>query len=109
MASGLSSGLTITTTAPIFKMPNSAATKSGPSGRAMITRCSGATPAELEHVGIAVGQRLNLTVAQPSGIGQQRGPVSPAFAHPGIEKAVGDVELRGKFVRHGVRVRYLSS
>ena len=47
MASGLSSGLTITTTAPIFRMPNRAATQAGPSGRAMITRCSGATPAAL--------------------------------------------------------------
>ena len=48
-----------------------------------------------QHVGIAVGQCLNLTVAQPSGIGQQRGPVAPTFAHPGIEKEVGDVELLG--------------
>ena len=60
----------------------------------MITRCSGATPAELEHVGIAVGQRLHLTIAQPPGIGMQRGPVSPTLAHPGIEKEVGDVEVR---------------
>ena len=54
-----------------------------------------------EHVGIAVGQCLNLTVAQPSGIGKQRGPVSPAFAHPGIEKEVGDVELCRMCVSHG--------
>ena len=30
----------------------------------------------------------------------QRGPVSPAFAHPGIEKEVGDVEVRRMF-SHG--------
>jgi len=34
-------------------------------------------------------------------IGQQRGPVAPTFAHPGIEKEVGDVEVRGLFVGHG--------
>ena len=55
----------------------------------------------LKHVGIAVGQCLNLTVAQPSGIGKQRGPVSPAFAHPGIEKEVGDVQVRRMFDIHG--------
>ena len=51
----------------------------------------------LEHVGIAVGQRLHLAVGPPSGVGEQRGPVAPAFAHAGIEKEVGDVEVRGLF------------
>ena len=54
-----------------------------------------------EHVGIAVGQCLHFTVAHPSGIGVQRAPVSPAFAHPGIEKEVGDVEMRRMFCVHG--------
>src|SRR2546422_7344068 len=36
MASGLSWGFTMTTTAPIFSVPNSAATNAGPSGRAKI-------------------------------------------------------------------------
>jgi hypothetical protein len=54
-----------------------------------------------EHVGVAVRQRLNLAVAPPPGIGEQRGPVSPTLAHPRIEKEVGDVELRGIFDGHG--------
>ena len=53
-----------------------------------------------EHVGIAVGQCLHLTVGPPSGIGQQRGAVAPTFAHPGIEKEVGDVQVRRLFVSH---------
>ena len=50
-------------------------------------------PRRTEHVGIAVGQCLHLAIAQPSGIGLQRGPVAPTLAHPGIEKEVGDVEV----------------
>ena len=55
-----------------------------------------------EHVGIAVGQRLNLAVGEAARVGDQRGPVSPPFTHPGVEEPVGDVELGGKLVRHGV-------
>src|SRR5438552_2988478 len=44
MASGLSCGFTMTTAAPILSVPNSAPTNPGPSGRAIMTRCSGSTP-----------------------------------------------------------------
>jgi hypothetical protein len=54
-----------------------------------------------QHVGVAVGQRLNFAIGEPARVGDQRGPVSPAFAHPGVEKPVGDVELGGKLVGHG--------
>src|SRR3989442_1112673 len=47
MASGLSCGFAMTTAAPILSVPNSAPTNPGPSGRAIITRCSGSTPASV--------------------------------------------------------------
>src|SRR5437660_121461 len=47
MASGLSCGFAMTTAAPILSVPNSAPTNPGPSGRAIMTRCSGSTPASV--------------------------------------------------------------
>ena len=54
-----------------------------------------------EHVGIAVRPRLHLAVAPPSGVGQQRGPVSPTLAHPGIEEVLGDIQVGRRFGGHG--------
>src|SRR5213083_1028667 len=83
MASGLSCGFAMTTAAPILSVPNSAPTNPGPSGRAIITRCSGSTPLAGEH-----GR-----------------PIALPFTHAGVEDVVGDVELLGRLEGHRDRYR----